>query len=78
VVSVLISGKVSTSHGKKDLLAALHRAGRCNGLDPAVPLVEPGAHIAAAGALLVGGLSQRLVSVTVLSPEKLAIRDYSH
>lgn len=61
MVSVLISGKVSGSYGKKDLLAAVHRAGRCHGLDLAVAVVEPGAHIAAAGPLLVGRLSQRMV-----------------
>ena len=47
--------------GKENLLASVHRAGRCNGHLAAIALVEPGAHIAAAGALLVGGLSQWMV-----------------
>jgi hypothetical protein len=43
--------------GKEDFLAAVHRPGRCDGhLSSAV--VEPGAHIAVAGTLLVGRLSQ--------------------
>jgi hypothetical protein len=54
-----ISGKVFVS-GKKDLLAALHRVGRSDGTPPPV-VVEPGAHLAAACPLLVGGISQWLV-----------------
>lgn len=60
VLSVFIRGKVFPD-GKENLLAALYRAGRCHGLGPAVLMVEPGAHLAAARPLLVGGLSQRMV-----------------
>jgi hypothetical protein len=69
VLSVLISGKVCWSHGKKDILAALHRSGRADGLLSSA-LVEPGAHIAAAGPLLVGGVSQRMVLVEKELPPK--------
>ena len=49
---------VFLADGKKDLLAALHRAGCCDGTSsPAV--VEPGAYLAAARLMLVGGLPQR-------------------
>ena len=61
MLSVLISGKVCWSHGKENLLATVHRSGRCDGLAPAVAVVEPGAHLAAVGALLVDRLSQRMV-----------------
>ena len=55
---MLIRGKVFVD-GKEDLLAAVHRAGRGNGASPPA-VVEPGAYLAAAGLLLVGGLSQRM------------------
>jgi hypothetical protein len=60
MLSGSISGKVF-SDGKEDLLAALYRSGRFNGRHPAVTVVEPGAHRAAVGGLLVGGLSQWMV-----------------
>ena len=65
-----ISGKVLRFHGKENLLAALHRAGRCHGFRTAVSLVEPGAHLAAARILLVGRLSQRLALVEKSLPLK--------
>jgi hypothetical protein len=52
--------------GKKDFLASVHRSGRCDGLALAVIVVEPGAHIASVGALLVGRLSQRMVELNWL------------
>jgi hypothetical protein len=76
VLSVLISGKLFPifnpcypcssvvrvfPDGKEDLLVALYRAGRCHGLGPAVSVVEPGAHLAAARPLLVGGVQERVV-----------------
>jgi hypothetical protein len=70
VLSVLISGKVCWSHGKKDILAAVHRSGRADGhLSSAV--VEPGAYLAAAGALLVDRLSQRMVELNWLIEKPL-------
>lgn len=45
--------------GKEDLLAAVHGPRRADG-HPAAALVEPRAHLAAAGVLLVGCLSQRM------------------
>ena len=73
MVSALISGKIFLvfrfrrfrrsgkvfRNGKKDLLAALHRAWRGDGA-PSPVVVEPGAHLAAARLLLVGRLSQRM------------------
>jgi len=47
--------------GKEDLLAAIHRAGGCDGPDAAIFVVEPCSHLASHGALLVGGLSQWMV-----------------
>lgn len=55
-----IRGKVFPD-GKEDFLAALYRARRRDGLHPSIVLVEPGANTAAAGAVLVGGLPQRMV-----------------
>ena len=51
----------SLADGKEGLLAALYRVRRFNGRHPAVTVVEPGAYLAAARALLVGGVPQRLV-----------------
>ena len=47
--------------GKENFLVALYRVGRCDGRHPAVTVVESGAHLPAAGLLLVGGVPQRLV-----------------
>ena len=48
--------------GKENLLAALPRPGPDHGRGPA-SVVGPGAHLAAGGILLVGGIQERLVSV---------------
>jgi hypothetical protein len=56
---VFIRGKV-LANGKEDLLAAVHRAGRGDGASPPA-LVEPGAYLAAARLLLVGGIQEWLV-----------------
>ena len=61
---MFIRGKVFLD-GKKDLLAAIHRAGRGDGTSPPV-MVEPCPYLAAARLLLVGGLSQRLGLVEIL------------
>jgi hypothetical protein len=62
---VFIRGEVFPD-GKENFLAAVHRAGRCDGRHPAVTVVESGAHLPAAGLLLVGGLSQRMDLVEIL------------
>ena len=52
--------RIFEADGKKDLLAAVHCAGRGHGAaSPAV--VEPRPHLAAAGAVLVGCVQERMV-----------------
>src|SRR5215467_7128129 len=69
VLSVFISGKVFPD-GTQNLLDAVHRPERGHGLY-AADLVEPGAHAAAAGGMLVGGVQERMVrlSPSASSPE---------
>ena len=61
--------KVFRFHGKKDLLDALHRPQPDHGRGPA-SLVGPGAYLASAGALLVGGVQERMVSVEGSRPSR--------
>ena len=65
---MFIRGKVF-ANGKKDLLASFHSTGRTDGT-PAPAMVEPGAYLAAARLLLVGGLSQRMGLVEKSFPPK--------
>ena len=64
---MLISGKVSAD-GKEDLLDALHRPRPDHGRGLA-SVVGSGAHLTLGGLLLVGGVSQRMVSVAC--PERV-------
>jgi hypothetical protein len=68
VLSVSISGKVS-SDGKENLLADVHRSRGAHGFLSSA-MVEPGAHLAPARPLLVGGLSQRMGLVEKSFPPK--------
>jgi hypothetical protein len=55
-----IRGKVLPD-GKEDILAAIHSSGCADGYLAPVLVVEPGAYIAAVGAVLVGSVPERMV-----------------